>query len=365
MAERNPAVRPPEQEQPLTATLEVRAAWAADCHRLLLRLAGRIADRALTRARTHLADGHRRTLALELLQALLEGAVPLADDDEDLLAELLEADGCDSSPLDGLPPEPGSWLPSHDFAPGPEGGRTWDDLDRTAIGVVAGESGVRGLWRSRRLPADGHETAARRVFVVEAGRETDLPRLAGLLQWVLAAYGEPDPQVEVYSTGEQPPLYQRLARSRGVLLWAHDADASLSLVPLGDDTEPGTGVGFSADHPRIEDREELRQIASYLRSGELLLVTPERLDDVLDPSRRRAVPLNIRTDGRWIWTDTMTYYLEQHALAPPARMLAHLRQARYQAPVVDDVSRHRALDLLLDQGVPDPPFTPRADPAAL
>ncbi len=56
-----------------------------------------------------------------------------------------------------------------------------------------------------------------------------------------------------------------------------------------------------------------------------------------------VVPQNFRTGGTWIWTDTVTYYLETYALSPDPELLDHIRNRGYVEAELDDVSRHRAM----------------------
>ncbi|MCK2239939.1 MULTISPECIES: hypothetical protein [unclassified Crossiella] len=110
-----------------------------------------------------------------------------------------------------------------------------------------------------------------------------------------------------------------------------------------DHVHPETGPGFAADHPRVADPAERQAIADYLDSGTPVLLSPTLLDDVLDPARTAVVPVNFLTDGRWVWTDTVTYYLQRHGLAPEPELLAHLRsQGPAAAPVPAETVRRAA-----------------------
>jgi hypothetical protein len=75
-------------------------------------------------------------------------------------------------------------------------------------------------------------------------------------------------------------------------------------------------------------------VAAYLTSGTPVLHTTARTQDVLNPDAGQVVPGSFRTDGEWIWTDTVAYYLEQHGMAPEEELSAHIG-ARRQAGDVD------------------------------
>ncbi|MEV7354050.1 hypothetical protein [Kitasatospora sp. NPDC091276] len=97
------------------------------------------------------------------------------------------------------------------------------------------------------------------------------------------------------------------------------------LASVFDAVDPVTGPGFGPDRPRIEERAEREALVGYLRAGAPVLLTPMLMDDVVDRQRRSIVPMGFRTDGSWIWTDTVTYYLEEYGLAPDPELLAHVR----------------------------------------
>ncbi|MDH6116828.1 hypothetical protein ABH930_000247 [Kitasatospora sp. GAS204A] len=102
--------------------------------------------------------------------------------------------------------------------------------------------------------------------------------------------------------------------------------ARFELAAVFDLVDPVTGPAFAEDHPVIEDEAGLEALVGYLGAGVPVLMTPTLMDDVVDPSRGAVVPMNFRTDGSWIWTDTVTYYLEEYGLAPEPGLLAHLRE---------------------------------------
>ncbi|EME62738.1 hypothetical protein [Amycolatopsis decaplanina] len=124
-----------------------------------------------------------------------------------------------------------------------------------------------------------------------------------------------------------------------------------TLARVFDFVDPETGPGFAPGRPRIEDPEELRALVAYLAGGTPVLVTPSLLDDVVDPDRTAVVPTNFLTDGTWIWTDTVTYYLEHHGMAPEPDLLGHIRARGASAePVPPDVVRRAAGFVLAPPG---------------
>jgi hypothetical protein len=119
------------------------------------------------------------------------------------------------------------------------------------------------------------------------------------------------------------------------------ARPAFRIAAVFDLADPVTGPGFAADHPRIDDPAARGRLVRYLVSAPLVLTTLAAMSDVIDPARGAVVPMDYRTDGTWIWTDTVTYYLKEHALAPAdTRFHQHIRNA--SLPVVVSADRVRA-----------------------
>ena len=100
----------------------------------------------------------------------------------------------------------------------------------------------------------------------------------------------------------------------------------------------------------VTDAAERDRLLEYLTSCTLVLHTTARTADVLDPAAGQVVPSSFRTDGEWIWTDAVPYYLQQQSLAPHEELAAHI-QARWQADdpdaETDDETAVEAANFLL------------------
>lgn len=113
------------------------------------------------------------------------------------------------------------------------------------------------------------------------------------------------------------------------------------------DTSDETGPGFAPDHPTMADGPERERVLAYLRAGTDLLMTLGTMPDVVDPARGAVVPMSFRTDGVWIWTDTVTYYLERHGLAPDPDLLHHIQSTDGLPAVLDDATFDRAMAVIM------------------
>jgi hypothetical protein len=185
------------------------------------------------------------------------------------------------------------------------------------------------------------------MYLVEAGSDRPelLPALAVQIGAALEAAGHADAQVEVFIDPGALPTYQRTALGFAALLWAATPRAEIRLATVYDTWTEEHGPGFDAEHPGLDGDDRTRVLA-YLDGGTALLSAPEHADDVLSPERHGVVPTVCRTDGTWIWTDAVAYYLREHGLAPDRELLWHIRAVGYARPVVDAVAAHRALSVL-------------------
>ncbi|WP_194908037.1 hypothetical protein [Catenulispora rubra] len=97
--------------------------------------------------------------------------------------------------------------------------------------------------------------------------------------------------------------------------------------------------------PVLEDSERER-VAAFLAAGAPILMTTALSPDKLDPSRGKVVGASFRTDGTWIWSDTLTYYVRVHGLAPEDDLLVWIRGLNYRCTTPDKAAMDEALDAL-------------------
>jgi hypothetical protein len=88
------------------------------------------------------------------------------------------------------------------------------------------------------------------------------------------------------------------------------------------------------------------RVLAFLDAGTALLETTQRMSDILDPERGPIVAMTYRTDGAWIWTDTVSYYLREYGLAPDPDLLAHIERNGFVAGAPAGTAAHRALAAL-------------------
>lgn len=286
-------------------------------HTALLQLGGRLPDALLAGARLRLAD---------------TGSVTLPEP-----ASTLELDFTFVSAM----PSPrvfGGRVPPLSDLTGRES--LMDPTDRTAVTAAKQQPGAVALWRGWRIAPDWAATVIppAPVYVLETAGPP--AATAAAVMRALSAAGVVAPLVEVYRPGDKLPAYSAAARNSGALLWAGRDTAPLRIARVFDD-----GGGFASARPRLSGS-ELEQVVSFLDAGAPVLATTTRAADVVEPSRGHVVPMTYRTDGRWLWPESVAYYLRAYGLAPASDLLAHIRAHGSDLPVTDPADEHRALALL-------------------
>jgi hypothetical protein len=302
-------------------------------HDFLLRLAGRVPDDELATMRTCLADGEGGEVAWMLESIVAARRVPLLSGEADLVRELFDAHRI---PADGI--ERIGYLPPVPYRFTGEGAQD----TRDAVVVEAGDrvGGLVALWRAFRHTGGN---AGQRVYLGEADPDADVAELTAEAQHALAEAGEDPPRVEIFSEGAELAPYHDAALMAATLVWAR-TDAPVRLARAFDGADPDGGPFFHPDHPRLDGPDGERVLA-YLRGGELVLNTPGAMEDVLDQGREAVVPAGFRSDGHWVWPDTVAYYLKRHRLAPDPELTAYVLGAPSPGPL-SRLGRHRALETL-------------------
>ncbi|HVK21338.1 MAG TPA: hypothetical protein VM677_08255 [Actinokineospora sp.] len=193
----------------------------AECHELLLRLAGRLGDRELWRLRDWLAGGSLDAVARALPLTLLRERVGITPSEFRLINGSLLPAGADSERLNAV-----SWVDEisdvdYTFSTeSPDWVSMGDSVAVVLMAILRGRPDVveaRTTWRRDRT---GAGAATRVVLVTTTG---DAARLTGELQRLLRALGTYEPAVEVLPDGLEPPVYHRaaLAASESLVAKGH------------------------------------------------------------------------------------------------------------------------------------------------
>jgi hypothetical protein len=325
-------------------------------HEFVQLLAGWVPDEKLAAVRRTLAGGQPAAAAAAAVAMVAHYDVPLLAADIDAARSLTARPGA----LEGVRPVAQYprlpfWFSAFDLDERLEA----DEVDRAmAEAAQARSAQIAGVWRTWRFAHDGFdesdaadnpatESGARpsaaidpedpdrayRIYLVQVPDSEIVAAVAGELPAVLAGHG--DACVEVVALDAALRPYQAAALEGSALLWAAQGDEPpFKIARVFDFAKPDTGPGFHPGHRVVTDTAERDRLLHYLTSGTLVLHSTARTQDVLDPEAGQVVPTSFRTDGEWVWTDTVAYYLEQHGMAPDEELAAHI-DARGQAGDLD------------------------------
>lgn len=97
--------------------------------------------------------------------------------------------------------------------------------------------------------------------------------------------------------------------------------------------------------PRLSDEEAARLIG-YLDAAKIVLRTTKLGVDPLSDTGAPVVPTSLRTDGEWIWNDSLTYFVKTYHIAPKDEFLNHVRERGYQMPDLSTIDAEGVLRFL-------------------
>ncbi|MFC4913241.1 hypothetical protein [Actinomadura gamaensis] len=97
--------------------------------------------------------------------------------------------------------------------------------------------------------------------------------------------------------------------------------------------------------PDVPD-DERDALVQYLERAPIVLAARSLDTDELDSERAQRVPLTFHTDGTWVWSGAVGYYLKAHGVAPDPELVAHARGNGFRPPEVDDATRGAAVALI-------------------
>jgi hypothetical protein len=109
----------------------------------------------------------------------------------------------------------------------------------------------------------------------------------------------------------------------------------IQVARLFDGIHPDAGPYFSAARERVADEAERARLAGFLAGGAGLLHTTARDRDRLDTRLGRRVPMGFRTDGVWVWSTGLGYYLLRHEMAPDPDFYRYIRVRGYRCQTPD------------------------------
>lgn len=76
------------------------------------------------------------------------------------------------------------------------------------------------------------------------------------------------------------------------------------------------------------------RVSAYLRAGVPLMTTTQTVPDAVTGSPAPIVPISIHTDGEFVWSMAVAYYVETHRISPGEDFLGHCASNDWLVPEV-------------------------------
>lgn len=114
--------------------------------------------------------------------------------------------------------------------------------------------------------------------------------------------------------------------------------------------QPGQDRSDAGAQPTLNEKrlssEETSLVGAYLEAGTVVMHTTARGIDVLG-NNEQVVPMTIRTDGTYVWTGPVAYYVKTYGVAPDEEFLEYVRAREYKMRVPDDSEVEAAAEVFL------------------
>ncbi len=231
--------------------------------------------------------------------------------------------------------------------------------DDDVLARFANSEGVLGIWRSWRRPFTGASWPPERpVYLIEADSDDVVSDVSS------AAYGaeapgpsQNGPLVEVYVTGSPLTAMLQSMQFSAELLHSSEPAGDYLFADVFDGEPDADGAPQELEH--LEEQEAVA-VLDYLAQGRPVMLAEAPAADLLDSERGENVPLHLRTDGTWIWSDATAYYVAEHAIAPPRDFRTYLAEVAGTETRVSDATVHQVAGWLQSE---DPDEADDADEA--
>lgn len=103
-----------------------------------------------------------------------------------------------------------------------------------------------------------------------------------------------------------------------------------------DGLTPDHAPAIAEERGYVTDPETRERLLAYLAGGAVVVKSQRYGQDMLEPTRHYAVNVSTRTDGLWIWSGAVEFYLRWHQVAPEPEFLRHIVANDYSVPPVPD-----------------------------
>lgn len=99
----------------------------------------------------------------------------------------------------------------------------------------------------------------------------------------------------------------------------------------------------------LASAEEIARVAGYLEAAPTFLFGRGLDRDAFEPDAEPTVPRTFSTDGTWIWSGALTFYVRKYGMPPEPDLVEHIRAQNYTCAEVPAEVREAATKQLMDR----------------
>lgn len=116
-------------------------------------------------------------------------------------------------------------------------------------------------------------------------------------------------------------------------------NSNIRLIPIGFWREHCGDMFSSIFDAPVEhlDSSDVEGICRYLSESPICVASPGIVKSVFGADKRAGTSSN-RTDGKWLWHDTLSYYVREHHISLPPEFVEFIRHQSYKPPREDQIN---------------------------
>jgi hypothetical protein len=99
-------------------------------------------------------------------------------------------------------------------------------------------------------------------------------------------------------------------------------------------------------HLGVLDPATSERVGAYLRSGVPLMSTTQKVPDAVTGAPAAVVPISIVTDGEYVWSMAVAYYVEAHHVSPGEEFITHCARNQWAIPELSDTDVAASLNFV-------------------
>ena len=109
-------------------------------------------------------------------------------------------------------------------------------------------------------------------------------------------------------------------------VWQETGDAYRNCPSITEFIDPGAATQYDID-----------AVASYLENAQVVATTSRLGFPCAVTGKQFGGSVSYRTDGVWLWLDDLAYYVREHNIRIPDKMLETMQRNNFVPPPVSDV----------------------------